>query len=46
MKETNFSTKNCRSGKKIVQLRQILKRQRDFVVEMYIYRTKKYFVKL
>ena len=48
MKETDFPTKNCRSAKKITQLRQVLKSNcsATFVVEMYIYRTKKYFVKL
>ena len=49
MKETDFPTKNCtRSAKKITQLRQLLKinDSATFVVEMYIYRTKKYFVKL
>ena len=48
MKETDFPTKNCRSAKKIAQLRQLLKSNvsATFVVEMYIYRTKKYFVKL
>ena len=48
MKETDFPTKNCRSAKKIAQLRQLLKSNDSatFVVEMYIYRTKKYFMKL
>ena len=48
MKETDFPTKNCRSVKKIAQLRQVWKSNDSatFVVEMYIYRTKKYFVKL
>ena len=48
MKETDFPTKNCRSTKKITQLRQVLKSNGNatFVFEIYIYRTKKYFVKL
>ena len=48
MKETVFPTKNCRSAKKIAQLRQLLKSNDSatFVIEMYIYRTKKYFMKL
>ena len=48
MKEKDFPTKNCRSAKKITQLRQVLKSNGNatFVVEMYIYRTKNYFVKL
>ena len=48
MKERDFPTKNCRSAKKITQLRQVLKSNGSatFVVEIYIYRTKKYFVKL
>ena len=51
MKETDFPTKNCRSAKNIAQLkttRQVLKSNGSatFVVVMYIYRTKKYFVKL
>ena len=46
MKETDFPTKNCRSARKITQLRQVLKSNATFVVEMYIYRTQKYFVKL
>ena len=46
MKETDFPTKNCRSAKKITQLRQVLKSNATFVVKMYIYRTKKYFVQL
>ena len=48
MKETDFLAKNCRSAKKISQLRQVLKNNGSatFVVEMYIYCTKKYFVKL
>ena len=29
MKETDFPTKNCRSAKKITQLRQVLKKQRQ-----------------
>ena len=48
MKETDLPTKNCRSTKKITQLRQVLKSNGNatFVVEIYIYRTKKDFVKL
>ena len=48
MKETDFSTKNRRSVNKIAQLKQLLKSNDSttFVVEMYIYCTKKYFVKL
>ena len=48
MKEKDFPTKNCRSAKKITQLRQVLKSNGSAttVVETYIYRTKKYFVKL
>ena len=51
MKETDFPTKNCRSAKNIAQLkttRQVLKSNGSatFVVVMYIYRTKKYFVKM
>ena len=48
MEETDFPTKNCRSAKKITQLRQVLKSNGNatFVVEMYIYRAKKDFVKL
>ena len=48
MKEKDFPTKNCRSAKKITQLRQVLKSNSSAttVVETYIYRTKKYFVKL
>ena len=51
MKETDFPTKNCRSEKDIAQLkttRQVLESNGSvtFVVVMYIYRTKKYFVKL
>ena len=38
MIEKYFPTKNCRSVKKIAQLRQVLKSN--------IYRTEKYFVKL
>ena len=46
IKDTDFATKNCRSAKKIAQLiRQLLKSNdsETFVVEMYIYRTKKCF---
>ena len=50
MKETDFPTKNCRSTKKITQLRQVLKSNGNatptFVAEIHIYRTKEYFVKL
>ena len=50
IKETDFPTKKCRSAKKITQLKTTIEKQRQrdvrFVVEMYIYRTKKYFVKL
>ena len=48
MKEKDFPTKNCRSAKKITQLRQVLKSNGSAttVLETYIYRTKKYFVKL
>ena len=48
IKETDFPTKNCRSATKITQLRQVLKSNGSatFVVEIYIYCTKRYFVKL
>ena len=48
MKEKDFPTKNYRSAKKITQLRQVLKSNGSAttVVQTYIYRTKKYFVKL
>ena len=48
MKEKDFPTKNCTSAKKITQLRQVLKSNGSAttVVETYIYRIKKYFVKL
>ena len=47
MKETDFPTKNCKSLKKITQLRQVLKSNGNatFVVETLCH-TKKYFVKL
>ena len=42
-----FSTKTCRSAKKIAQLKRSIEKQRQRDVrEMYIYHTKKYFVKL
>ena len=44
MKETDFPTKNCRSAKKITPLRQVLQSNRTFVVEMYIYCSRRYFV--
>ena len=37
MRKTDFLTKNCRSGKEIKQLTQVLKSDGTFVVEMYIY---------
>ena len=39
MKKTDFPTKNCRSAKKIAQLRQLLKSNDSatFVVEMYMH---------
>ena len=48
MKETDFPTKNCRSATKITQLIQVLKSNGNatVLVEIYIYRTKKDFVKL
>ena len=39
--KTDFPTKNCRSAKKIIELTQVFKSNATFVVEMYIYRTKK-----
>ena len=47
MKETDFPTMNCRSEKKITQIKTTIEKQRKRnMVEMYIYSTKKYFVKL
>ena len=46
MKEIDFPTKNCRSAKKTTQLKTTIEKQRQRDDEMYIYHTKKYFVKL
>ena len=44
MKETDFPTKNCRSAANTTKTS--IEKQRDFVVEVYMYHTKKYFLKL
>ena len=42
MKEKDFPTKNCRSAKKITQLRQVLKSNSSATTVVETYITKKY----